>query len=112
MRINALEDWTYIPEFGGNREEAAELQTAYTFTLLSGKEEMDLRRDGKETFPTSFETVVKNVKNPPILVSANGKEVKATVADLGTRPELKGLFLELIVAYSSHAKLDGESEKN
>ena len=112
MKINALEDWTYIPEFGGNRDEPEELQTAYTFTLLSGKEELDLRKDGKETFPTSFVTVVKAISNPPVLISPTGKEVKTTVEDLGNRPELKPLYLELIVAYSSHAKLDGESAKN
>lgn len=112
MKINALEDWTYIPEFGGNREGAEDEQTAYTFHVLSGKAEMDLRRDGAETFPDSLVTVVKAVKNPPVLISAKGKEVETSVDDLSKLPELKGLYLELILEYGRHATLDGESSKN
>ena len=109
MRIKALDDWDYIPEFGGNREE--EKPTVYTFTLLSGREEMELRKNDIPTFPDSLETVIKAVKNPPVIIDKKGNEREATVADIGDLKELKGLFIELIVEYGKHSTLDSVSEK-
>ena len=109
MRIQALEDWDYIPEFGGNREE--EKPTVYSFTLLSGREEMELRKNNIPTFPDSLETVIKAVKNPPIIIDKKGNEKEASVEDIATCKELKGLFIELIVEYGRHNTLDLESAK-
>ena len=109
MRINALEDWEYIPEFAGNRDDAK--PTVYTFTLLSGREEMDMRKDDKPTFPDSLEGVIKSVKNPPVIVDKKGNEKEASIEDIAESKELKGLFIELIVEYGKHSILDGASAK-
>ena len=109
MRIKALEDWDYTPEFSGNRSE--EKPTVYTFTLLSGREEMELRKNDIPTFPDSLESVIKAVKNPPVIVDKKGNEREATVSDIADSKELKGLFMELIVEYGKHSALDGDSAK-
>lgn len=111
MRIKALEDWDYVPEFGGNRTQKKEEQTIYSFRLLSGRQDMEIRANGGDSYPQSLIPVVKSVKNPPILVADDGKETVATVSDLSDRAELKGLFLELIVEYGNHFSLGGEEGK-
>ena len=111
MKIQLLEDWAYVPEFGGNRKQNKEDQTVYFFRLLSGKEDMELRSKGDDFFPQSLVHVVKKVKNPPILVDRNGHESEASVADLSERAELKGLFLELVIEYGNHFSLGAEEGK-
>ncbi|RLD22217.1 MAG: hypothetical protein DRI69_01895 [Bacteroidetes bacterium] len=111
MRIKALEDWDYLPEFGGNRKEKKEYQTVYRFRVLSGKEDLNLRRDGKDTFPESLEHVIVSVENPPVIVSPSGNERGVTTVEISTLPELKGLYLELLLEYGNHSNLDAKSEK-
>jgi len=112
MIIKALEGWDYIPSFAGNRKQRKEEQTVYSFRILSGRQEMDLRSEGKKVFPESFESVLTSVKNPPVLLSTDGEEHEATINDISERPELKGLYMELVVEYGKHASLDEKSEKN
>ena len=109
MRIKALEDFEYIPEFGGNRKEKS--PTSYTFTLLSGSEDMALRKEGSPMFPDSLESIITAVKNPPVIVESDGKEVEASISDIAERAELKGLFMELIVEYGKHSALSPDSGK-
>lgn len=111
MRIKSIEDWDYIPEFAGNRKQKKDEQTVYSFRLLSGRQDMEIRANGDESYPQSLVPIVKEVKNPPVIVGDNGKEKVATVADLSDRPELKGLFLELIIEYGNHFSLGGEEGK-
>ncbi len=112
MRIKALEGWDNIPSFAGNRKQKKEEQTVYSFRILSGAQEMDLRQQGIPVFPESLETVITSVKNPPVLVSQAGEEQVATVGDIADRPELKGLYMELVIEYGKHAALDEGSAKN
>ena len=112
MRIKALEDWDYIPEFGGNRKEPKELQTVYRFRVLSGRDDLALRKDGNDTFPDSLGPVVFSVKNPPVIVSGNGTETQATGENLADKAELKGLYMELIVEYGNHSVLDAKQGKD
>jgi len=111
MRIKALEDWEYVPEFAENRKQKANEQTAYKFRVLSGAEDMALRKAGEVVFPDSFRHIVTGVTNPPILIGPDGKESAAEVDDLADRPELKGLFMELIVEYGKHAALEPDAGK-
>ena len=111
MRIKALENWEYVPEFAGNRKQKASEQTVYTFKLLSWAEDRELRNAGEPVFPDSFKHVVAMVKNPPILVSADGKETESAIDDMADKPELKGLFMELVVEYSKHATLERDAVK-
>ena len=111
MRIKALEDWEYVPEFGGNRAEEPGAQTVYKFRVLSGKEDLALRKEGKEFFPDSLESVIVSVKNPPILVDKAGKEHSTNVLELGSKAELKGLYMELIVEYGNHSTLGAVAGK-
>jgi len=111
MRIKALENWEYVPEFAGNRKQKANEQTVYTFRVLSGAEDMALRKAGEVVFPDSFKHIVTGVINPPILIGADGKETESSVEDLAERPELKGLFMELIVEYGKRSALDPAEEK-
>ena len=111
MRIKALEDWDYIPEFGGNRKEPKELQTVYRFRVLSGREELELRKADKPLCPESLESVVVSVKNPPVIVAENGKETEATINNLTEKAELKGLYMELIIEYGNHSALDAKQGK-
>jgi len=111
MRIKALENWSYTPEFAGNKDQPVADQTVYTFRVLSGKEDLDLRREGKDVFPDTLEHIVVSVKNTPIVLDKNGKEHSTNVLDLTSKAELKGLYLELIVEYGNHSVLDATSEK-
>jgi len=111
MRIKALENWEYVPEFAGNRKQKANEQTVYTFKLLSWAEDRELRKAGESVFPDSFKHVVTGVKNPPILISADGKEIESAIDDMAQLPELKGLFVELVVEYNKRATLDRDSVK-
>ncbi|RLD18381.1 MAG: hypothetical protein DRI69_10390 [Bacteroidetes bacterium] len=111
MRIKALENWEYVPEFAGNRKQKANEQTVYTFRVLSGKDDLTLRKEGKEAFPDSLEAIIVSVKNPPIIVNAAGKETTTEVKDLSLLPELRAIYLELIIEYGSHSALDQQSGK-
>jgi len=111
MIIKALENWNYTPDFGHNKDQDLKDQTAYTFRILSGRDDLELRKEGKDVFPDSLVSVIANVKNPPILRDATGKDKISKVQDLSDRPELKGLYMELIIEYGKHSVLDEESGK-
>jgi len=111
MRIKALENWEYVPEFAENRKQPKAEQTIYTFRVLSGKDDLALRKEGKDVFPDSLESVIVSVKNAPVIVNKAGKESPTTAKDLSLLPELRGIYLELIVEYGNHAVLDATAGK-
>lgn len=105
MILDIIGDWTFKPEFMGNKDMVLHMHQ------LSGAEELKCGIGDSRDQGTFLEKMITEIEKP-FSIKEGGEQRPVSPGDIANYGALKDLYFEVLVEYSTHTSLDEETVKN